>query len=198
MRSFVLIILIFLAIDLIYLSFWTGKYPFYKELVTIEVRSIVCMIMTYHAGIITGCIQDPTQDQKFQYERCYCNNFGYLVGALFVYKGCVVICGLFLAYESRNVKYFYINDSRFVSIIMYVVVILVGIGAPLSLVLADNHIINAAFSLAAFTIIVACVSCLLILFIPKVCEEHLTSSLFVVILHDQLLFSSTTWLIQQN
>ena len=56
MRSFVLIIMIFLAIDLVYLSFWTGKYPFYKELVTIEVRSMLIInfarmfiIMTYHS-----------------------------------------------------------------------------------------------------------------------------------------------------
>ena len=92
-----------------------------------------------------------------------------------MYKAVMAICGLFLAYESRNVRYFYINDSRFVSITMYVVVILVGIGAPLSLVLAVNHFINVAFALAVFTIIAACMSCLLILFIPKVCEVHFTS-----------------------
>lgn len=78
------------------------------------------------------------------------------------------MCGLFLAYESRNVKYFYINDSRFVSISMYNVVILVGIGAPLSLVLSVLYLIDAAYGLAAFTIIAACMSCLLILYIPKV------------------------------
>lgn len=76
--------------------------------------------------------------------------------------------GLFLAYESRNVKYHYINDSRFVSISMYIVVILVGIGAPLSLVLADQDFIQAAYGLSVFMIITSTVSCLLIIFIPKV------------------------------
>lgn len=102
------------------------------------------------------------------YEVCYCDNFGYLIGALYVYKGLLVVFGLFLAYESRNVKYFYINDSRFVSITMYIVVILVGIGAPLSLVLAVHYFIDSAYGLTVFTITAACISCLLILYIPKV------------------------------
>ena len=103
------------------------------------------------------------------YEECECDNFGYLIGALYVYKGLLVVFGLFLAYESRNVKYFYINDSRFVSIAMYIVVILVGIGAPLSLVLAVHFFINPAYALAVFMIIASTMSCLLILYIPKVC-----------------------------
>lgn len=102
------------------------------------------------------------------YEQCFCDNYGYLIGALYVYKGLLVVFGLFLAYESRNVKYFYINDSRFVSITMYIVVILVGIGAPLSLVLAVHFFIDAAYMLAVLMIIAACISCLLILYIPKV------------------------------
>ena len=102
------------------------------------------------------------------FEECHCDNYGYLIGALYVYKGLLVVFGLFLAYESRNVKYFYINDSRFVSITMYIVVILVGIGAPLSLVLAVHYFIDAAYALAVFMIVGACMSCLLILYVPKV------------------------------
>ena len=113
-------------------------------------------------------MQESDQNQILQYETCQCDNFGFLIGALYIYKGAVSICGLFLAYESRNVKYFYINDSRFVSITMYIVVILVGIGAPLSLVLAVHYFIDAAHGLAVFMITAACMSCLLILYIPKV------------------------------
>ena len=85
-----------------------------------------------------------------------------------MYKGLLVVFGLFLAYESRNVKYFYINDSRFVTIAMYIVVILVGIGATISLVLAQNWFGNPAYGLAVAMVVVACLSCLLILFVPKV------------------------------
>ena len=99
---------------------------------------------------------------------CECDNYPYLIGALYVYKGLLVVFGLFLAYESRNVKYYYINDSRFVSIAMYIVVILVGIGAPLSLVLAVHFFTDAAYILAIFMVIASCLSCMLILFVPKV------------------------------
>ena len=113
--------------------------------------------------------QNVGLDVKERFEECNCGpNYGYLIGALYVYKGLLVVFGLFLAYESRNVKYFYINDSRFVSITMYIVVILVGIGAPLSLVLAVHYFIDAAYALAVLMIIAACMSCLLILYIPKV------------------------------
>ena len=90
-----------------------------------------------------------------------------------MYKGLFTICSLLLAYESRNVKYFYINDSRFVSTTIYIAVILVGIGAPLSLVLAVHYFISAAYAVAVFTIITACISSLLMLGIPKVnCVYH--------------------------
>ena len=79
-----------------------------------------------------------------------------------------MVFGLFLAYESRNVKYYYINDSRFVSIAMYIVVILVGIGAPLSLVLAVHFFTDTAYWLAVFMVIASALSCMLIIFVPKV------------------------------
>ena len=112
--------------------------------------------------------QNNNEDTLEVYEKCDCENFNYLIGAVYVYKGLLVIFGLFLAYESRNVKYYYINDSRFVSISMYIVVIVVGIGAPLSLVLSEHRVVDPAYALAVITIIVATLSCLLILFVPKV------------------------------
>ena len=159
--------MIFLAIDIVYLSFWTGKYPYRGELIILDVRPRRAY-ETASCVLIIPYVQDSDQDIVLQYKVCYCDNFGILIGVLFIYKGAVVICGLFLAYESRNVKYFYINDSRFVSITMYIVVILVGIGAPLSLVLAVHYFIDAAYALAVFTIIAACMSSLFFLYIPKV------------------------------
>ena len=125
----------------------------------------------YHILFYCGTLllQNNNDDDILRmFEECQCENYGYLIGALYVYKGLLVVFGLFLAYESRNVKYFQINDSRFVSITMYIVVILVGIGAPLSLVLAVHYFIDAAYMLAVLMIIAACMSCLLILYIPKV------------------------------
>ena len=89
-----------------------------------------------------------------------------------MYKGLLVVFGLFLAYESRNVKYFKINDSRFVSIAMYIVVILIGIGAPLSLVLSVYQFADPAYALSVFMIVASTMSCLLIIHVPKVSVPH--------------------------
>ena len=133
-------------------------------------------------------LQDESEDEDNLNEICQCDNFPYLIGALFVYKGLLVVFGLFLAYESRNVKYFYINDSRFVSIAMYIVVILVGIGAPLSLVLSVHFFVDAAFGLTVFMIISSTLSGLLIIFIPKV--KRITEYLFTSVLMNRFCWNS--------
>ena len=121
-----------------------------------------------HLCNISYHTQNDKQDTLEVYEKCECDNFNYLIGALYVYKGLLVVFGLFLAYESRNVKYYFINDSRFTSIAVYIVVIVVGIGAPLSLVLSEHLFIDPAYALTVLMVIMATLSCLLILFIPKV------------------------------
>ena len=109
-----------------------------------------------------------SEDTTLEYEKCSCEYFPYFVGTLYVYKGLLVVFGLFLAYESRNVKYFFINDSRFVSIATYFVVIIIGISAPLSLVLAEQYFIDPAYGLSVSMIVLACTICLLVLYVPKV------------------------------
>jgi gamma-aminobutyric acid type B receptor len=146
MWNFLIILGVFLFIDVLYLSIWTGAFPFERALAEIE---------------------NDAEDTLEVFEKCVCDNFNYLIGALYVYKGLLVVFGLFLAYESRNVKYYYINDSRFTSIAVYIVVIVVGIGAPLSLVLSEHLFIDPAYSLTVLMVILATMSCLLILFIPK-------------------------------
>ena len=121
-----------------------------------------------HLRLSSPLPQDINNNLEQHIESCHCDNFNYLIGALYVYKGLLVVFGLFLAYESRNVKYFYINDSRFVTIAMYIVVILVGIGATISLVLAQNLFGDPAYGLAVAMVVAACMSCLLILYVPKV------------------------------
>ena len=139
------------------------------SVVVINIIAVIIIVVIIIIIItILHCSQNDAADTVEVYEVCRCDNFGYLIGALYVYKGLLVVFGLFLAYESRNVKYVYINDSRFISIAMYIVVIVVGIGAPLSLVLSVHFFINPAYGLAVFMVILATMSCLLILFIPKV------------------------------
>ena len=174
MWNFLIIMSVLLLLDILYLSIWTGLYPFRRE-----IEEKVCLYKHVYSSVLVMCVcvvlqnRGNTDDKVFEY--CTCDNFSYLIGALYVYKGLLAIFGLFLAYESRNVKYLYLNDSRFVSITMYIVVILIGISAPISLVLSEERLINETYGVAVFIITLACTSCVLILYIPKV-RKHLTSS----------------------
>lgn len=87
---------------------------------------------------------------------------------MYVYKGLLVVFSLFLAYESRNVKSYYINDSRYTIVALLSAVLLIGSGAPVSLVLSLFFIPNGAYVVAVFSIILASVCSMAILFVPKV------------------------------
>ena len=50
----------------------------------------------------------------------------YFPGVLFGYKGILLIFGIFLAYETRSVKLKQVNDSRFVGMSIYNVVVSQG------------------------------------------------------------------------
>ena len=54
---------------------------------------------------------------------CQFTPFVFILGVMFGYKGVLLLFGLLLAYETRNVKIKQINDSRFVGMSIYNVVV---------------------------------------------------------------------------
>ena len=46
-----------------------------------------------------------------------------IVGVVFGYKGVLLLFGILLAYETRNIKVKHVNDSRFVGMSIYNVVV---------------------------------------------------------------------------
>lgn len=151
MWNFLIIISVLLLVDVIYLTIWTIMWPLQRS---------TSALFVLDSG-------NDVEDVQEQYEYCSCDKYNYLIGALYIVKGLVALFGLFLAYETRNVGYQYINDSKYVSIATYVVVIVVGISAPMSLVLAQNWFIKTAYILAVVLVNTSCLCCLLILYIPK-------------------------------
>ena len=79
----------------------------------------------------------------------------------------MLLYGLFLAYETRNVVYPHLNDSRVIGICVYNVVVLSMIGAFLSVILDDKQFkeLYAALSLCIIFPASATIS---LIFIPKV------------------------------
>lgn len=90
----------------------------------------------------------------------------FVSGVMYGYKGLVLVFGLFLAYETRSVKVRQINDSRYVGMSIYNVVVLCLITAPVTLVIASQQ--DAAFAFVSLAIVFCCFLSMALIFIPKV------------------------------
>ncbi|KAI4457470.1 gaba-b receptor [Holotrichia oblita] len=101
-------------------------------------------------------------------EHCESHNNILWLGIVYGYKGLVLVFGLFLAYETRSVKIKQINDSRYVGMSIYNVVVLCLITAPVIMVIASQQ--DASFTFVALAIIFCCFLSMALIFVPKVIE----------------------------
>lgn len=90
----------------------------------------------------------------------------YFAGLVYGFKGLILVFGLFLAYETRSIKVKQINDSRYVGMSIYNVVVLCLITAPVGMVIASQQ--DASFAFVALAVIFCCFLSMLLIFVPKV------------------------------
>ncbi|VDP31797.1 unnamed protein product, partial [Soboliphyme baturini] len=98
-------------------------------------------------------------------EHCTSQNQKIWIGLIYSYKGFLLLFGLFLAYEARNMKTKQMNDSRFVSMAIYNVAILCCITGPVALIITSQP--DANFAFCAVTIILCTFTSMGLLFVPK-------------------------------
>lgn len=98
--------------------------------------------------------------------RIYLISFNKFAGLVYGYKGLILVFGLFLAYETRSIKVKQINDSRYVGMSIYNVVVLCLITAPVGMVIASQQ--DASFAFVALAVIFCCFLSMLLIFVPKV------------------------------
>ena len=101
-----------------------------------------------------------------QWEYCDCNNKTIWYGVLFATKGLLLLFGVFLAWETRHVKIPALNDSRYVGMSVYNVVILSVVGVPAALMIEKQQ--NATFALTAVFVLFCTTVTLCLVFVPKV------------------------------
>ncbi|CAD1475175.1 unnamed protein product [Heterotrigona itama] len=90
------------------------------------------------------------------------------LGFICSWKGLILVFGLFWAYETRSIKVKQINDSRYVGMAIYNVVVLCLITAPVTMVIASQQ--DASFAFVALAIIFCCFLSMALIFVPKVIE----------------------------
>ena len=105
-----------------------------------------------------------------QWEYCDCNHKTIWYGVLFATKGLLLLFGVFLAWETRHVKIPALNDSRYVGMSVYNVVILSVVGVPAALMIEKQQ--NATFALTAVFILFCTTVTLCLVFVPKVNIQH--------------------------
>ncbi|XP_056642888.1 gamma-aminobutyric acid type B receptor subunit 1 isoform X1 [Diorhabda sublineata] len=101
-------------------------------------------------------------------EHCESQHNNVWLSVIYAYKGLVLIFGLFLAYETRSMKVKQINDSRYVGMSIYNVVILCLITAPVTMVIASQQ--DASYAFVALAIVFCCFLSMALIFVPKVIE----------------------------
>ncbi|GJQ69433.1 GABA-B-R1 [Trypoxylus dichotomus] len=101
-------------------------------------------------------------------EHCESHNNILWLAIVYGYKGLVLVFGLFLAYETRSVKIKQINDSRYVGMSIYNVVVLCLITAPVTTVIASQQ--DASYTFVSLAIIFCCLLSMALIFVPKVIE----------------------------
>ncbi|KIH65576.1 7 transmembrane receptor [Ancylostoma duodenale] len=83
-------------------------------------------------------------------ELCQSSHQEVWIGLVLGYKCLLLVFGLFLAYESRNLKLRYVNDSRLVGLAIYNVAILSLVTGPVTTLLIRSQA-NANFAFVAVT-----------------------------------------------
>jgi gamma-aminobutyric acid type B receptor len=99
---------------------------------------------------------------------CDCTHRTKLLGALYGYKGIILLFGVVLAWETRNVKIPALNDSKYIGISVYNVVILSAIGATVSTVLKKTVHYELLHALVSIIVLLSTTVTLTMMFAPKV------------------------------
>ena len=100
--------------------------------------------------------------------QCTCRYKTYFVAVTYVYKGILLLFGLFLAWETRNVTIPALNDSKYIGMSVYNVVILSAIGAIVVTALDGTRSFEASYAISSLCLIICTTVTLLLVFVPKV------------------------------
>lgn len=87
---------------------------------------------------------------------------------MFTYKGLLLLFGIFLAWETRNVAIPALNDSKYIGMSVYNVFVLSIIGASVSLAFQGSLHYEAPYAILSICLIMSTSVTLLLVFVPKV------------------------------
>ncbi len=92
--------------------------------------------------------------------------------------------GIFLAWETRNIEIKALNDSKYIGISVYNVVILSVVGVILATLMSGSKYYNVYLALMSLVVILCTAATLGIVFVPKVRRKYCFFILIIIRLID--------------
>ena len=112
---------------------------------------------------------------------CTSGNEGLWLSFWLIWKSLFLVIGVFLAWETRHVRFRSLNDSRYIGMSVYNVVIMTLITVSLSFVVGEEHV-QAKYALFSTLFNIISTFTLLLLFVPKVSGKNVVATDFSSIL----------------
>lgn len=152
LRDTQLIILVFalILLDVIVVTLWVINDPMERHLnnLSLEINP-----------------KDRSVVYQPQVEVCRSQHTQSWLGALYAYKGLLLVVGVYMAWETRHVKVPALNDSQYIGISVYSVVITSAIVVALANLITER--VTLAYLTVTALIIISTTSCVCLLFLPK-------------------------------
>nr|XP_006824736.1 PREDICTED: gamma-aminobutyric acid type B receptor subunit 2-like [Saccoglossus kowalevskii] len=101
-------------------------------------------------------------------QHCESVHMSIWLAVIYVYKGVLMVFGCFLAWETRHVSIPALNDSKYIGMCVYNVVVMCVIGVALSFLITNNP--NATFGIISLFILFCTTVTLCLVFLPKLVE----------------------------
>ncbi|CAL7934649.1 unnamed protein product [Xylocopa violacea] len=144
------LICVLLLIDGLVVTLWVTFDPMQRHL-----RNLTLEINPQDRGVV----------YQPQVEVCRSQHTNSWLGALYVYKGLLLIVGVYMAWETRHVKIPALNDSQYIGMSVYSVVITSGIVVVLANLMSDRA--TLAFVTITALILASTTATLALLFLPQ-------------------------------
>ncbi|XP_063700563.1 gamma-aminobutyric acid type B receptor subunit 2 [Culicoides brevitarsis] len=115
-------------------------------------------------------LEISTEDRSVVYqpqvEVCQSQHTSKWLGILYIYKGLLLVVGVYMAWETRHVKISALNDSQYIGISVYSVVITSASVVVLANLLAER--VTLSFIIISVFILISTTATLCLLFLPKI------------------------------
>uniref|UniRef100_A0A182NEE9 G-protein coupled receptors family 3 profile domain-containing protein n=1 Tax=Anopheles dirus TaxID=7168 RepID=A0A182NEE9_9DIPT len=116
-----------------------------------------------------------------QVELCRSRHYEGWLGMLYAYKGLLLVVGVYMAWQTRNVKISALNDSQYIGISVYSVVITSASVVVLANLLYEK--VTLAFIITAGFVLISTTATLCLLFLPKIKDIFEKGEVYDPIIH---------------